>query len=119
VCAIRGATTSATNSEADIVAATAELLQAMLDRNRAVPDDLISIIFTASPSLNAAFPATAARLIGISDVPLLCAQEIDVPGALGNCVRVLMHLHSSEADLDHVYLGGARSLRTDLAGDDG
>jgi chorismate mutase len=118
VCAIRGATTSATNSEADIVDATAELLGAMLERNRAVADDLISIIFTTSPTLNAVFPATAARVLGILNVPLLCAQEIDVPGALPNCVRVLMHLHSAESELEHVYLGGARSLRGDLVGDE-
>jgi chorismate mutase len=119
VAALRGATTAAANTEAAIVGATTELLGEMLGRNRVAPGDVISIVFTATPDLDAAFPASAARALGMADVPLLCAQEIAVPGALRRCVRVLMHLHSVSADVEHVYLGAARSLRGDLLGDEG
>jgi chorismate mutase len=79
-------------------------------------DDLISVIFTATPDLRSEFPAYAARQMGITDVPLLCASEIDVPGALPRVLRLLAHVETdkSRADLRHVYLGGAAQLRTDL-----
>ncbi len=107
----------AANDAGLIADATRELLEEMLRRNDVSLDDLISVVFTATPDLTAAFPAGAARSLGISDVPLLCAQEIGVPGALGKCVRVLMHVHTDRerAALRHVYLNGAVDLRSDLA----
>jgi chorismate mutase len=114
--ALRGATTPEANDAAAIIEATAELLQEMLHRNDVDPDDVVSMIFTATPDLDAEFPASAARKIGMSHVPLLCAREIEVPDAVRRCVRVLMHLYTSRdpAALKHVYLGDARQLRTDL-----
>jgi chorismate mutase len=114
--ALRGATTVPADDPAAIVAATAELLTAMLERNAVAHDDLVSLVFTTTPDLTAEFPAAAARQIGIADIPLLCSQEIDVPGAVPMCIRVLIHLYTTRdyASLRHVYLGGARQLRTDL-----
>lgn len=116
VRAVRGATQVAENDRDAVIEATAELVRAVLDRNRISPDDLISVIFTATPDLTAEFPAYAARSIGISDVPLLCATEIDVPGAMPRVIRLLAHVESSRPreDLRHVYLHGAAALRTDL-----
>jgi chorismate mutase len=114
--ALRGATTAGANDAGAIIEATAELLQEMLRRNEVHPDDVVSMIFTSTPDLDAEFPASAARKIGMSHVPLLCAREIDVPGAVARCIRVLMHLHTSREPgaLKHVYLGDASQLRTDL-----
>jgi chorismate mutase len=104
------------DDEGAIVAATSELLKEMLDGNGVAPADLISLVFTATPDLHSAFPAAAARELGISDVPLLCAQEIGVEGALPRCIRVLMHLYTGRdyANLRHIYLGEAKTLRSDL-----
>ena len=114
--AVRGATTVGEDTKAEIIAATAELLEEMLQRNELDREDLVSIIFTATPDLRAEFPAAAARGIGISDVPLLCARELDVEDAIGRCIRVLMHVYTDRdlQSLRHVYLGDARQLRTDL-----
>lgn len=114
--ALRGATTVDANEAASIVAGTSELLHEMLGRNDVAVDDLVSLIFTTTPDLNAEFPAAAARALGIAHVPLLCAQEIEVPGDVSRCIRVLMHLYTGRdyASLRHVYLGAARQLRTDL-----
>lgn len=114
--ALRGATTVPVDSPEEIVAATAELLAAMIDRNRVAHADLVSVIFTTTPDLTSEFPAAAARGIGIAEVPLLCAQEIDVRGSIPRCIRVLMHLYTDRdyATLRHVYLRDARELRTDL-----
>lgn len=92
------------------------LLTEMLERNRVVHDELVSILFTATPDLHAAFPALAARRIGLGDVPLMCAQELDIDGATPRCVRVMIHMFSTSAreELRHVYLQGARGLRDDL-----
>ena len=116
VRAIRGAITVAADEGDAIVAATEELLAAMLTRNEVAPDDVISALFTTTPDLTAEFPAAAARRLGLADVPLLCAAEIAVPGALPRCVRVLLHVDTerARAEIDHVYLGAARSLRADL-----
>jgi chorismate mutase len=113
---LRGAITVEIDDGEAIVAATTDLLQTMLERNAVGHDDLVSLFFTATPDLRSEFPAAAARRIGISDVPLLCATEIDVRGAVGRCVRVLMHLYTDRDrdTLRHVYLGSARQLRTDL-----
>jgi chorismate mutase len=88
----------------------------MMERNGLDHDDVVSVLFTTSPDLASAFPATGARGIGFGDVPLLCASEINVPGAMPRCVRVLMHVYTSRAreDLRHVYLRGAQTLRDDL-----
>jgi chorismate mutase len=117
VVALRGAITVEANSGPAIVAATAELVTELMTRNGVAHEDLISILFTSTPDLDAEFPAAAARGLGISQVPLLCAREIPVTGAMPGVVRVLMHLYSDHdyASLRHVYLGGARSLREDLA----
>jgi chorismate mutase len=116
VRALRGAITVDADEPAEIVAATVELLKEMLERNDAAAGDLISLVFTTTPDLVSEFPAAAARAIGISEVPLLCAQEIPVPGAVPRCIRVLIHLYTERdyASLRHVYLRGARGLRTDL-----
>lgn len=118
LCAVRGATTCASNDASAIVEATAELLTEILTRNQIERDDLVSLVFTATPDLDAAFPAVAARQQGLEAVPLLCAQEMDVPGAVPRCIRVLIHLYSAlpAGDIQHVYLRDARSLRTDLSG---
>jgi chorismate mutase len=114
--ALRGATTVEKDTREEIVSGTAHLLREMLARNAVAREDLVSIIFTATPDLRAEFPAAAAREIGISDVPLLCARELDVEGAIGRCVRILMHLYTDRDrdSLRHVYLGAARHLRDDL-----
>lgn len=119
VRALRGATTVTGNEPEAIINATAELLREMLTRNDIGADALISVVFTATRDLTADFPAAAARAIGISDVPLLCAQEIAVPDALPRCVRVLMHIATSRprGELRHVYLNEARRLRSDLVDD--
>ena len=114
--ALRGATTVARNEAGDIVAASAELLTGLLERNGLGPADVVSIVFTATQDLNAAFPARAARSVGLDRVPVLSASELDVPGAVGRCVRVLMHVYPPrpDEDLHPVYLHGAVRLRTDL-----
>ena len=113
---LRGATTVAEDSAEEVMKATAELLEVMMERNDVSRDDLITIIFTATPDITSEFPAAAARSIGISDIPLLCAREIDVKGAIPRVIRVLMHIYTAKANdaLRHVYLRDARPLRTDL-----
>lgn len=116
VRAVRGATQVDRNEREDVLEATAELVRAVLDRNALSPADLISVIFTATPDLTADFPAYAARAMGITDVPFLCATEIDVPGAMPRVVRLLAHVDTDlgRDDVRHVYLRGAAALRTDL-----
>jgi chorismate mutase len=115
--ALRGANTVRENTEQAILAATDELMRALLERNRLTADDLVSCIFTLTPDLDAQFPAVAARQMGLSSVPLLCAREIPVPGALPRVIRVLMHAYPpADVTPQHVYLGDARKLRLDLAG---
>lgn len=117
VRAIRGATTLEADTAEQVVERTAALLREMLSRNDVGADDLISIVFTATPDIHSEFPAAAARSIGISDVPLLCARELDIDGAVHLCIRILMHCTTTKAlgDLRHVYLERAKPLRTDLA----
>ena len=116
VRAVRGATQIEANDRDQLLEATAELVRAVLDRNALTPEDLISVVFTATPDLTADFPAYAARMIGITDVPFLCATEIDVPGAMPRVVRLLAHAETDRAreEIRHVYLRGAAALRTDL-----
>lgn len=114
--AIRGATRLEANDADEMAEAVAELLGAIIERNRLGSDDMISIILTATPDLTCAFPAAGARAFGLVDVPLLCAQEINVAGALEKVVRVLVHVDTDvpRADIQHVYLRGAEVLRQDL-----
>ena len=116
VRAVRGATQIDADDRQQILDATTELLQAVLDANALTPDDLISVLFTATPDLTAEFPAYAARQMGIVDVPLLCAGEIDVPGAMPRVLRLMAHVESElpRAEVRHVYLRGAAALRSDL-----
>ena len=113
--AVRGATSVAQDASEAIREGTAELLAEILARNALTPEDLVSIIFTATQDLTADFPAVAAREIGLSAVPLLCTREIPVVGALGGCIRVMVHCYApADRPICHVYLHDARQLRTDL-----
>jgi chorismate mutase len=116
VRALRGATTCDLDEPNHVAERTVTLLTEMFRRNGVHHDDLISIVFTTTGDLVSAFPATAARTIGLGDVPLLCAQEIPVPGSMERCIRVLAHLTTERAreQLHHVYLERAISLRDDL-----
>jgi chorismate mutase len=116
--ALRGANTVPENTPEAILSATDALMREILSRNGLGADDLVSCIFTLTPDLDAQFPAVAAREMGLSNVPLLCAREIPVPGALPQVIRVLMHayLPDPEAKPQHVYLGDAIKLRLDLQG---
>jgi chorismate mutase len=119
VRAARGAIVVPNDVEGSVHEATRRLLGALLERNGVANEDLISIMFTATEDITSAFPAEAARRMGLGGVPLLCAREISVVGAMSSVVRILMHFHS-ERSLDqvvHVYLDGAEGLRDDL-GDD-
>jgi chorismate mutase len=115
--ALRGANTVAHNEAEAILAATDELMRELLTRNALGSEDLVSCIFTLTPDLDAQFPAVAAREMGLSSVPLLCACEIPVPGALPKVIRVLIHAYvAAGAQAEHVYLGDAVKLRLDLQG---
>jgi len=119
VRAFRAATTVAADQPALIREAVQEMLDALLDDNDLVPADIISAVFTATPDLVSEFPAHAARLYGWTDIPLLCAQELPVVGALPRCLRVMVHAESSKArnEVRHVYLRDAVLLRSDLLAD--
>jgi chorismate mutase len=115
---VRGATTVETNSAAEILGATRQLLAQIVEANDIKIADVASIFFTATPDLTAAFPAQAARDLGWHQVPLLDAQEILVPGSLTRCVRVLLHWNTpkSQPEVRHIYLSDAVRLRPDLQG---
>jgi chorismate mutase len=104
------------DEEAHVHARVVALLEAMCDRNGVHHDDIVSILFTATDDIHSTFPATGARTLGLGDVPLICARELDITGATARCIRVLMHLTTerTRADLRHVYLEGAVGLRDDL-----
>jgi chorismate mutase len=113
--ALRGATSVEVNSAEAILAATEELMRALMARNELAIDQFVSCIFTATSDLTAEFPALAARRIGFDRVPLLCTREIEVPGAPERVIRVLAHFYAPAGHVvHHVYLGEARSLRADL-----
>jgi chorismate mutase len=115
--ALRGAITVEDNSGDAILAATEELVRAVMERNSIAPDQMVSCIFTCTGDLDAEFPAVAARRLGLSAVPLLCAREIDVPGSLPRVIRLMLHCYSDEdAPAQHVYLREATELRKDLEG---
>ena len=118
VCAIRGATCLQADDADEMAVAVAELVEWMLADDHLSADDLISVLLTCTPDLHSAFPAAGARRVpGMSDVPHMCAQELDVAGALPRTVRVLMHAHGQKArgEVVHVFLRGAQVLRPDLA----
>jgi len=114
---IRGAINVETDSPAEILSATRELLQEILSSNGLDQfDEIVSAIFTTTPDLTSAFPAEAARGLGMQHVPLLCASEIDVPSAMPRCIRVLLHVYTdrSPEEIVHVYLRDAQQLRPDV-----
>ena len=113
---IRGATCLSADDPTEMSEAVAELLTAIMERNSIGGDDVVSVILTGTPDLTCSFPAVGARGMGLVDVPLLCAQEMDVAGALERVVRVLMHVEMDipRTQIQHVYLRGAEVLRRDL-----
>ena len=115
--AIRGATQVEANSEESIAEGTRELISALFEANGLGADSVISILFTATADLTAAFPAASVRSLGLEDTPLICAVEIDVPGALPRTIRAMVHVESSKAkgEISHIYLHGAKVLRRDIA----
>jgi chorismate mutase len=117
VRAIRGATQVGSNTEGAIAAGTVELLSQIIESNNLKVEEIISILFTASPDLTASFPAAAVRSLGLSDTPLICAVEIAVPGSLLRTIRVMAHVESnlSKGEISHIYLHGAKALRADIA----
>jgi chorismate mutase len=117
VRAIRGATQVEENSATAIAAGTKELLAEILRANELEVTEVISVLLTATPDLNAAFPAAAAREVGFESTPLLCAVEIDVPGALSRVIRAMVTVETDRtmAEISHIYLGGAKALRRDIA----
>lgn len=117
VRAVRGAIQVEQDDPAVISAGTRELLAEIIRRNGIVADDFISVVFTMTPDLASGFPAVAARDLGLTDVPLLCATEIGVPNALDRVIRLLAHIESDlpRSAIRHVYLRGAARLRPDLA----
>jgi len=115
VVAIRGAIDVATDTAGEVSSAVIELVRAIGERNRLNPAAIISAQFTVTPDVKSVFPAKAAREAGWSSVPMLCTLEIDVPGALPRCIRVMLHANLPSSQLvEHVYLRGAAALRPDL-----
>jgi len=117
VRAIRGATQVEADDRDQILEATTELVTEVMSRNELTTDDVISVLFTATPDLTSEFPALAARKLGFHEVPLLCASEIAVPHALPRVIRLMAHVEVDRprADVQHVYLRGATALRLDIA----
>lgn len=115
--AIRGATCLVQDDAQEMAEAVTELLSEILVRNEVSLDELVSIFFTATPDLHSAFPAAAARGIGLADVPLMCAQELDITGAMEKVIRVMLHVQTDTPrnEIKHVYLRGAEALRKDIA----
>jgi chorismate mutase len=113
--AVRGAIAATSNDVDAILDATEELLRELISRNDLGPERMVSCLFTATADLNAEFPAVAARRVGLDAVPLLCARELDVPGAMRSVIRVLVHYYASgDHSPAHTYIGEAQQLRTDL-----
>lgn len=115
---LRGATTLDADTREQVLARTAELLGTLMARNALSADDMVSLVFTATDDIRSEFPAAAVRAAGIADVPMLCARELPISGGSGIplCVRVLAHIYTGRrrSELRHVYLRGARQLRSDL-----
>ena len=117
---VRGATTSDSNSREDILLAAHDLITGIIETNEIVVDDVASILFSTTADLNAEFPAVAARNLGFTNTALECLVEMNVPGSLARCIRVLMHVNSDkqQKEIRHIYLKNAKSLRADLIDDD-
>lgn len=117
VRAIRGAVQLEVDDREHLLTCVDELIREILGQNDLATDDLISMLFTATPDLHSEFPALAARQLGIGDVPLLCTQELDIDGAMPRVIRVMVHAETdrTKAEVRHVYLRGAAALRRDLA----
>ena len=113
---IRGATTVERNQREEILTATTELLELLIARNDLRAGDVASAIFTVTGDLDAEFPALAARMLGWSEVALMCMREIPVPGSLPMCIRILLHVNTerSAGEINHIYLRGAVNLRPDF-----
>lgn len=114
---IRGAITVAANEEAPILSATLELLRSIVAENQIAPDDICSLFITVTTDLDDTFPAKAIRQMeGWELVPLMCALEVPVKGSLERCIRLMLHINTdkTQAEINHVYLGGAQVLRPDL-----
>jgi len=116
VRAIRGATIVIQNDKQEILDATGNLLNSMIEQNKILKEDIISVIFSVTSDLNATFPATAARNLGWTDIALMCTYEIDVPGSLRKCIRVMMYFNTEKnnSELKFIYLKDAKKLRPDL-----
>ena len=116
VRAIRGATQLERDERDHLLERVTELMALVLDDNRLGADQLISVVFTATDDVHSEFPAYAARRLGLVDVPLLCARELEIEGSLPRIVRILAHVETelSRAEITHVYLHGAAGLRRDL-----
>ena len=114
--AARGAIRVPSDDGDTLLGSTERLLSTVLQRNAIDPEELVSIMFTATEDLRSAFPAEAARRMGLGRVPLMCAQEIPVQGSMPSVIRVLVHFHSGQSldEVVHVYLDGAESLRDDV-----
>ncbi|MGB9613380.1 MAG: chorismate mutase [Candidatus Margulisiibacteriota bacterium] len=110
---IRGATAVGNNSKEEIISATKELLGEIVAANQLEIEEIASVIFSVTKDLNAEFPAVAARELGWNDTPLLCTYEIDVPGSLPRCIRVLLHVNTEkkQKEMKHIYLAEAQNLR--------
>jgi len=115
---VRGAVQIPENTADAISSATKELLREMVAANEIETENIVSAFFTVTTDLNADYPAAAARAIGWTHVPLLDAQEIEVPGTMPRVIRVMLHIDTerSQAEIQHIYLGDAANLRADLAG---
>jgi chorismate mutase len=115
---LRGATTVDEDSVDQVTQRSQELILRLMERNDLAENDIVSMLFTATADVISIFPATAIREIGFGAVPLLCAAEIAVPGAMPLCIRVLLHVHTTKTrdEIHHVYLHGAQGLRDDLPG---
>jgi len=115
--AIRGAIQVPTNSAADIARGVQELVSAILQANELSPADVVSVFFTSTVDLNAAFPAAACREMGFANVPLIGSVEVDVPGALDKTIRAMFHVETTRSaeQISHIYLHGAAALRRDIA----
>lgn len=113
---IRGATTAQANTEEAIIAATVELLEAMIEANGLEEEDIASAIFTTTPDLNTAYPASASRKVGWWQTAVIGCQEIDKPGGMARAIRVLLHWNTVKPkdEIVHIYLRGAEKLRPDL-----
>lgn len=118
LAALRGATTLDADTREQVLERTAEMLMTLMERNGLTPEDIVSLVLTATDDIRSEFPAAAVRAAGIADVPMLCARELDIAGGSGMplCIRLMAHVYTDRprAHLRHVYLHGARQLRSDL-----